>query len=588
LKVLPVLQHCIISTFLYPQNPIFVINDKTIRLKARLKFCMAIFYVKKNVFLRNQILSKALNSSIKFKDTGYFSKIICDYLDRNENVRGFYDQFPDIEGFKQQISQKKKSFSIANRKVLKQSLIDQTKQLNLSALSLENISLLEKENTYTVTTGHQLNLFTGPLYFLYKIISAINLAKELKHNFPEDNFVPVYWMATEDHDFEEIRFFNFKGKKISWNKEVSGAVGRTSTEGLDKVFKELDSALGTSQNAERLRQLFKESYLNHDNLTDATRYLANELFGDHGLVIIDGDDPELKRLFIPYVKEELLNQTSFNEVSKTNASLGNSYPIQVNPREINLFYLEDNLRERIVLDKGLYKINQTEKFFSKEEILEQLRLTPEKFSPNVLMRPLYQEVILPNLCYIGGGGELAYWMQLKQYFNNVNIPFPILLLRNSVLLLTEKQRKKMAALNISEAEIFLQQNDLIKNKVKEISDLSLDFSDQQMDLQKMFDHLKILARKTDKSFTGAVLAQEKKQLNGLKNLEKRLLKAQKRKYKETVDRITLLQNELFPKGSLQERQMNFSDFYEFQGEGLIEILLDALEPLKLEFDLISP
>ena len=204
------------------------------------------------------------------------------------------------------------------------------------------------------------------------------------------------------------------------------------------------------------------------------------------------------------------------------------------------------------------------------------------------MRPLYQEVILPNLCYIGGGGELAYWMQLKQYFDKVNIPFPILLLRNSVLLLTEKQRKKMAKLNISDAEIFLPQNDLIKNKVKEISDIKLNFSDQQMDLQKMFDHLKMLAQKTDKSFTGAVLAQEKKQLNGLKNLEKRMLRAQKRKYKETVDRITLLQNELFPKGSLQERQMNFSDFYEFQGEALIEKLMETLEPLKLEFDLISP
>jgi len=467
-------------------------------------------------------------------------------------------------------------------------LIDQTKQLDLSELSLEHINLLEKENTYTVTTGHQLNLFTGPLYFLYKIISAINLAKELKHNFPEDNFVPVYWMATEDHDFEEIRFFNFKGKKISWNKEVSGAVGRTSTEGLDKVFNQLDASLGTSQDAKHLRQLFEEAYLNHDNLTDATRYLANELFGGHGLVIIDGDDPELKRLFIPYVKEELLDQTSFNEVSKTNDLLGNCYPIQVNPREINLFYLEDNLRERIVLDDGLYKINQTEKVFSKEEILEQLSLTPEKFSPNVLMRPLYQEVILPNLCYIGGGGELAYWMQLKQYFNKVTVPFPILLLRNSVLLLTEKQRKKMAALNISDVEIFLPQNDLIKNKVKEISDLKLNFSDQQLELQKMFDLLKTLALKTDKSFTGAVLAQEKKQLNGLKNLEKRLLRAQKRKYKETVERIALLQDELFPKGSLQERQMNFSDFYEFQGEGLIEKLMDALEPLKLEFDLISP
>lgn len=526
-------------------------------------------------------------SSIKFQDTGYFSGIICDYLNWDEKVDEFYDQFPDIEGFKHQIADKKKSFSNATRKVLKECLIDQTSQLRLSELSLEHINLLEKENTFTVTTGHQLNLFTGPLYFLYKIISAINLAKELKSNFPKDNFVPVYWMATEDHDFEEICFFNVKGQKIRWEKEVKGAVGRTSTKGLDKILERFSASLGNNENALRLKQLFKEAYLGHETLTEATRYLANELFGAYGLVIIDGDDPKLKSLFTPYFEEELLGQTSFKEVSKTNDLLSSDYPIQVNPREINLFYLDENLRERIVLENDLYKVNQTEVVFSKEELLKELHTSPEKFSPNVLIRPLYQEVILPNLCYIGGGGEIAYWMQLKQFFDKVEVPFPILLLRNSVLLLTKKQRKKMVALNINDADIFQKQNDLIKNKVKEISELKIDFSDQERQLQEMFNNLKTLADKTDRSFTGAVLAQEKKQLNGLKNLEKRLLKAQKRKYKDVVNRITLLQDELFPKQSLQERQMNFSDFYEVYGQQLIEDLIDSLEPLKLEFDLIT-
>ena len=527
------------------------------------------------------------NSSINFQDSGYFSKIICDYLDGNEKVAEFYDQFPDLDGFRQQIKTKRKSFSQANRKVLKQSLGEQTKNLPLSELSLSNIELLEKENTFTVTTGHQLNLFTGPLYFLYKIISAVNLAAALKQEFPEDNFVPVYWMATEDHDFEEIGFFNFKGRKLRWHKEEQGAVGRMSTEGLESVFDVFDKLLGGNENAKVLRNLFKEAYLKHETLTDATRYLANELFGAYGLVIIDGDDHKLKRLFAPYVKGELLNQTSFNEVSETNRSLSGQYPIQVNPREINLFYLDDNLRERIIYEDGIYKVNQTDKVFSKEEILEELESYPERFSPNVLMRPLYQEVILPNLCYIGGGGELAYWMQLQRYFDKVDVPFPILLLRNSVLLITEKQRGKLARLNISDKEIFLKQNELIKNKVKEISDLNLDFTEQRMKLEEMFGHFKSLALKTDKSFTGAVLAQEKKQLNGLKNLEKRLLRAQKRKHKEAVNRITLLQDELFPKHSLQERQMNFSEFYEVYGEELIKELVASLEPLKLEFDLIT-
>jgi uncharacterized protein YllA (UPF0747 family) len=203
------------------------------------------------------------------------------------------------------------------------------------------------------------------------------------------------------------------------------------------------------------------------------------------------------------------------------------------------------------------------------------------------MRPLYQEVILPNLCYIGGGGEMAYWMQLKSFFERVSVPFPILLLRNSVLIIDKKQDQKLKTLHISEDELFLSQNDLVRKKVKEISELKIDFSEQRSQLESMFEHLKSLSDQTDKSFTGAVLAQEKKQLNGLNKLEKRLLQAQKRKYKEVVSRIISLQEQLFPKQSLQERQANFSEFYENYGDELIPVLVEVLQPLQLEFDIIT-
>uniref|UniRef100_UPI0035670406 bacillithiol biosynthesis cysteine-adding enzyme BshC n=1 Tax=Lutibacter sp. TaxID=1925666 RepID=UPI0035670406 len=440
---------------------------------------------------------------------------------------------------------------------------------------------------FTVTTGHQLNIFTGPLYFLYKIISTINLTEVLKKEFPNQNFVPVYWMATEDHDFEEINYFNFEDKKVKWKRESSGAVGRLKTEGFDSVFNDFSKLIGNSIDANYLKELFQKSYLNHGNLTDATRYLVNELFGVHGLVIIDGDDTQLKQQFIPAIEEELINNTSFKEVSKTIENLGENYSIQVNPREINLFYLKDNLRERIIFENNTYKINNTNLVFSEDEILSEVSNNPERFSPNVIMRPLFQETVLPNLCYIGGGGELAYWFQLKNYFDSVNTPFPILLLRNSVLLVSEKQVVKSCKLNISLRELFLEQGTLISNKIKEISDVEIDFSKQKQHLQQQFKALKELARQTDVSFLGAVNAQEKKQLNGLDNLEKRLLKAQKRKLSDVVERIILLQNELFPNQSLEERTRNFSEIYLKLGNDFIPLLLKSIKPLQLEFTVIE-
>lgn len=526
-------------------------------------------------------------STIPFQKTGYFSKTICDYLDNKKEIQPFMGSFPNIDNFKKQVDIKKSSFKSESRSLLVRSLKNQYKNIASSELTFNNIESLSKENTFTITTGHQLNLFTGPLYFLYKIISVINLSEQLKKEAPENHFVPVYWMATEDHDFEEIQYFNFKKKKVSWNGIASGGVGRLSTKGLELVYKAFSKLLDSSVNANELRALFKKSYLEHDCLTDATRFLANELFSEYGLVIIDGDCVDLKRSFLPYIKKELFEQVAYKEVVETNKEFGKEYKIQVNPREINLFYLADGLRERIVLEDATYKVNNTDIEFNIEELEYELKLHPERFSPNVMMRPLYQEVILPNLCYVGGGGELAYWFELKSFFEAVNIPFPILLLRNSAVLISEKQSKKLEKLNVSAEELFLDQRDLINKKIKEHSVLVIDFSEQRQQTDSHFETLEKIAAQTDKSFIGAVKAQKQKQLNGLDHLEKRLLKAERKKYKDLTMRISALQDKIFPGQSLQERTTNFSEHYLEYGLDLIPAIKKALNPLDLEFTVIQ-
>ncbi|MCX2678420.1 bacillithiol biosynthesis cysteine-adding enzyme BshC [Galbibacter sp. EGI 63066] len=529
-------------------------------------------------------------SYISFKETGYFSNLICDYLDQKESLHPFYNRFPSIENFKAQIEEKKAVFPQENRNVLVEVLKDQYHDIGPSEITKNNVELLKSTSTFTVVTGHQLNLFTGPLYFLYKIVSTINLTKQLKEAYQDSDFVPIYWMATEDHDFDEINYFNFHGKKFQWQgpdtKESSGAVGELPTKGLDQVFELFCQDIGMGADAQTLRTWFEEAYLKHNNLTDATRYLVNRMFGDEGLVIIDAADKRLKSLFVPYMKSELFEQSSQKYVDETIEALNEidpSYKIQVNPRAINLFYLDKGLRERIVETDGKFSVNETDIFWNKKELQQHLEEHPERFSPNVMTRPLYQEVILPNLCYIGGGGELAYWLELKSFFDSVKVPFPALLLRNSVLTVTEKQAKKLDKLSITFSQLFLKRHSFINRKVREISNIDINFKDQKKHLEEQFQEMYRLAEVTDKSFLGAVKAQEVKQLKGLDKLEKRLLKAQKQKLSDQVSRITDLQNELFPNESLQERTDNFANIYEEYGETFIKTLLKELDPLKAKF-----
>ena len=526
--------------------------------------------------------------TIPYSKTGYFLKLMCDYLAEKEQVSDFYGRFPNLENFKEQLEEKQMSFQSESRKILVRALEKQYEHTHTSEATLHNIVSLSEANTFTITTGHQLNLFTGPLYFLYKIFSVINLSEKLKETYPDSNFVPIYWMATEDHDFDEINYFNLFGKKIEWKRKSGGAVGALSTEGLSEILKELKVQLGESNNAIKLATLFSEAYTKHENLAEATRYLGDTLFSEYGLVVVDGNDKDLKAEFAPYVKQELLEGNSHAKINLTSDRLTKlGYPQQVFPREINMFYLAEGIRERIIEKGGRFFVNDTSIEFSRDEILVELEKNPHNFSPNALLRPLYQEVILPNLCYVGGGGELAYWFQLKDYFKSVHIPFPILLLRNSVLLMSEKDSEKLQKLELPLDSLFLPKHELEARYTRQLSEVNIDFTKQKTHLVEQFKSLYRLAKETDASFEGAVAAQEKKQLNGLAHLEKRLLTAQKRKYSNQLKRLIVIQAKLFPKQILQERLANFSEFYLDFGEELLSTLKENLDPLAHEFTILE-
>lgn len=474
------------------------------------------------------------------------------------------------------------------REVLVNSLKKQYQNVSISQEVENNIENLKLSNTYTVTTGHQLNLFTGPLYFIYKIITVINLSKELKQKFPDNNFVPVFWMATEDHDFEEINHFYLFNQKHEIAKSKDGAVGRMKLDNIESVFSQLDETLKGRTGLEDVLALLKKHYKSSNTYTQAIRGLVNELFGKYGLVIVDGDDKSLKSLFINSMKKELIEQQNIATINKTSTQLENlGYSAQVTPREINLFYIEDGLRERIVFEDGVYKVLNTSLVFSEEEIIEELKSFPKKFSPNVVMRPLYQETILPNLAYIGGGGEIAYWLQLKEMFIQNDVVFPILGLRNSALVIDNNTSKKIEKLGFSVLDLFKNEDELIKQYIKEGSDILLDLNKEEKIIEDVFNDIVLKAGKIDSSLQPMIKAELQKSLKAIQNIESRLIKSEKRKEEVAINQIKNIKEKLFPSSSLQERKENFIYLYLVLGKDFIDLLVLDLKPFEKEFTFLS-
>jgi bacillithiol biosynthesis cysteine-adding enzyme BshC len=523
---------------------------------------------------------------ISYQDTHSFSKLVLDYVDDEPFLKPFYSFRPDMDGLKKAIDSR--NFK-GNRAELVDVLTQQYQHIKTNRSVNHNIQLLAKENTFTITTGHQLNLFTGPLYFIYKIVTTITLALELKIAYPDKNFVPIYWMATEDHDFEEINHVNVDEKNISWIQQTNGATGRLSTKTVAAAIMAYKGYLGISKNGKKLAKLVESAYLENDNLADATRVLVNSLFERYGLVIINADDVKLKKQFSEIITEDIIGQYSSKLTEKTSAELTDKgYKTQVNGREINFFYLKDNLRERILEKDNQYLVNHTEISFSKEQLEAEIRNHPENFSPNVIMRPLYQELILPNIAYIGGGAEVSYWMQLKANFDFYKIDFPVLLLRNSALVIDKRSAENLSKLGFKLEDVFLPVAELQKTWVKNNSNANLNLSNEINSIQALFDQIKSNASKIDKTLVLSADAAKTRTNNLLSNLEKKLYRAEKRKHEVSLKQIENVKNRLFPTGVLQERVLNIAPMYVNYGEDFLSTLIENFQPLGGDFTLILP
>lgn len=502
------------------------------------------------------------------------------YATGQPELRPFYEYDVNIEAFAKVIQAK--GLQKINRSVLVETLEEQYTGLETSESVRHNIRALGEDHTFTIITAHQPSLFTGPLYYVYKILSTIHLTERLNERYPDYRFVPVFISGSEDHDFEEINHTHLFNKTLVWENEQTGPVGRMSTESLQPVVEQLFDILGDSPKAEELKAILGPAYRKEHTYGEAAIHLVNALFKDYGLVVIDMSAAPLKRLFIPVLEKELFDQPSKDIVEATQSRLeAAGYDAQAFARQINLFYLTDQQRERIEQNGDTFEVLNTDLTFTPEEMRAELQAHPERFSPNVVTRPLYQEYILPNLAYVGGGGELAYWLERKEQFAHFGIPFPMLIRRNSVLWIDKGSIKRMKKLELGLDDLLLDVELLVKRYVKEHTENELSLKEEKKEIARIYAGIMEKAKEIENTLVKSVKAEQAKQMNSLGVLEGKLIRAEKNRHDIAINQIRSLVDKLFPNNGLQERHDNFMSLYLKHGRAFFDTLKEHLDPLEM-------
>jgi bacillithiol synthase len=522
---------------------------------------------------------------IPYRQTNYFSKIILDYLDHAEALKSFYSHVPSLQGIQKAIQNRQ---AFANRPVLVQELKKQYANSATAQVS-ENIQALLSENTFTITSAHQPNIFSGPLYFIYKILHAIKLAEYCKASLPQYNFIPVYYMGSEDADLDELGHIYLGGQKIEWKTKQTGAVGRMK---VDKDFVKLielvSGQLAVLPFGDEIISLVNKCYSEGTLIQDATFKFVDGLFAQYGLIVLIPDNRNLKKLGASIFEDDLLNETASGIVEKTASKLhAAGYKLQASARDTNLFYLKDGMRERIVRVRKKFITHDSRLTFEEKEILQELNEHPERFSPNVILRGIFQETILPNLVYIGGGGEIAYWLQLKELFENYKVPYPVLLLRNSFLVVEKKWNEKISKLGFSAEDFFLPEQELMNRLVARESSNDIKLNGNFTSAEKLYDSLKKQAVAVDSTLAQHVDALKSQSIYRLQELEKKMIRAEKRKFSDQQRQIHAIKEKLFPGNGLQERIDNVMYYYAKWGKDFIQRIYEHSLSVEEEFVVLN-
>jgi len=523
---------------------------------------------------------------VPYKETGYFSRLVTDYIDAHPGLGPLYNFAPDAAGIDAAI-QARQQYPV-NRQVLTETLKKQYATLPPHDAAARNLELLGNDNCFTICTAHQPNLMTGYLYFIYKIVHAIKLADELNTAHPGKHFVPVYYIGSEDNDLEELGTFRYGDKKYVWDAAgQTGAVGRMDTASLKPLVADLFKVLGPpGSNLDELKELVHNAYLGHKNIAEATQYLVHGLFGRYGLVVLNPDEAAFKKSILHIIKDDLLNHTA-NGIVAAQQERFPEYKSQAYSRPVNLFYLDTQLRERIERDKDTWHVLNTEIALSEQELLNLLERHPERFSPNVILRGLLQETILPDVAFIGGGAEVAYWLQLKEVFAHYKVFFPAILLRQSMLWIPAPQAALRKKTGLSIGQLFIPTHELEKAYVTEHGGESWQTRAEMEALEQLMAQLEAKATAIDITLTSSAGAALAKIRHQVQVLEKKMLRAQKRKMKTELERIERLKARLFPNHSLQERTENAMGYLAQYGIGWLDTLLHATQPLKPAFAVVE-
>lgn len=521
--------------------------------------------------------------SVPFHSTGLFPKLTTDYLEHKQDFGDFTDFPLSNKGFSERIEYLKSSFAQEKRERLAEVLCYQYAEMGLLTPELQtHINQLKEGKTFTVTTGHQLNIFGGPVYVWLKLMAAISWAKELKKQHPAANFIPVYWMATEDHDMAEISHFTLFGKKYTWpttNNNELGSSSNTHPEGVSGL--QDPSILASLQELlpKEFPSIFYQAYGTSKSLAEAVRKYIHHYFGQYGLLILDPAAPPLKAAAISIWEKDLDPNNPLQKVHQsTSASLKErGYNTQVNARECNLFYLNGLQRERIVkTESNQYQVLNTDISFSTAEIKTHLQTFPERFSPNVVIRPAYQVYTLPDVATVGGPAEIAYWLQGKDLFHQLGIKLPVIAPRLFVQFITKAQQDKVAKHNLQFLD-FCGPEKALLDKVFSAAKVEVpNWKKADREFESFYNFLKQEAQKADPTLGEWIEGEKARALKQVENIYKRIEKAHDKKNEQLIQQTLNLKAKLLPNGNLPERIESFFS-YQINHPSLMEELLERLD-----------
>lgn len=511
-------------------------------------------------------------NTLPLSDTGLFNNLILDYVHENNSLSEFVDNFSNPNSIEKKI----KSLDFKNRKVLTKVLKSQYEKTIFTNFDknkiFKKIEILNSNNTYTICSGHQLNIFLSPLFLIYKIISLISYRDYLNKKFPNFQCVPVFWLASEDHDFDEIKKFKSHNNEYLWNIESHTAVGNLSTGTLGDILKSVKYDLCNSKYGEDLYEIFENAYTKNNDLSSATSSIINSLFSKYQIIVLDANERELKKLFISHFKKEILENKIYKCIANTNNKLvSKKYKPQINALKFNIFYMTNRLRAKIKFNEGYFYSEKHNKRWTKNEMLSEIDKYPERFSPNVFFRTMYQQHILPNVLYIGGPSEISYWLQLKSSFQSFGISFPIIQLRPFYLLVSEKSSQFYKNFNLSESDFFKSKNFKFKKIIHKIS--LFDFDKLEVDKNFFLNQIENQIINT-KNFNAQSLDSFKKKLeNEVNKFKIKIIRTEKNNYENLEKKIESVDNFHFIDNLIQEKSHSFFYYFIKYGPSFFDLIL---------------